>query len=62
VSFADFFARYVAGADPLPYEDLLRRAGLRIEMQGGSVSIGEDSAAGARQRRLRTGLLQGTTN
>lgn len=61
-SFADFFARYVAGADPLPYEDILRRAGLHFEMQGGSVTIKEDSAASGRQRNIRSGLLQGTTN
>jgi predicted metalloprotease with PDZ domain len=29
-SFADFFARYVSGAEPLPYTDLLSRAGLEL--------------------------------
>jgi predicted metalloprotease with PDZ domain len=62
VSFAEFFQRYIAGAEPLPYEDILRRAGLGIEMQSGSVTIKEDSAASERPRSIRTGLLQGTTN
>jgi predicted metalloprotease with PDZ domain len=30
VSFADFFAKYVSGAEPLPYADLLTRAGLQL--------------------------------
>jgi len=29
-SFADFFAKYVSGAEPLPYSDLLSRAGLEL--------------------------------
>jgi len=29
-SFAEFFRKYVAGAEPLPYEDTLRRAGLEF--------------------------------
>jgi len=29
-SFADFFAKYVSGAEPLPYTDLLSRAGLEL--------------------------------
>jgi len=29
-SFADFFAKYVSGAEPLPYTDLLARAGLEL--------------------------------
>ena len=29
-SFADFFAKYVSGAEPLPYSDLLARAGLEL--------------------------------
>jgi len=61
-SFADFFARYVAGVDPLPYEDILGRAGLRFQMQGESVSIDEDRGAGERARRIRAGLLRGTTD
>ncbi|MGH9817129.1 MAG: M61 family metallopeptidase, partial [Candidatus Acidiferrales bacterium] len=41
VSFADFFARYVAGAEPLPYEDTLRRAGLIFRLQGDRARIEE---------------------
>src|SRR5271157_6608779 len=29
-SFADFFAKYVSGAEPLPYSDVLARAGLEV--------------------------------
>ncbi len=58
--FANFFARYVAGTDALPYEDILRRAGLRFQMQGDRAKVEEDPAAGERQRRIREGLLQGT--
>jgi predicted metalloprotease with PDZ domain len=61
-SLADFFTRYVAGADPLPYEDILTRGGLRFQMQGDSAKISEDRGAGERQRRIREGLLRGTTN
>jgi predicted metalloprotease with PDZ domain len=30
VSLADFFARYVSGAEPLPYSDFLARGGLEL--------------------------------
>lgn len=62
VSFADFFARYVAGAEPLPYEDTLRRAGLQFTRGSDGVRIEELPQATERQRRIRAGLLQGTTN
>lgn len=60
-SFAEFFARYVAGAEPLPYEEILRKAGLHFEMGAGSATIHEDRRAGELARRIRTGLLQGST-
>lgn len=62
VSFADFFARYVAGAEPLPYEDTLRRAGLHLTREGDGMRIEELPQATERQRRIRTGLLRGTTD
>ncbi|MGH9794427.1 MAG: M61 family metallopeptidase [Candidatus Acidiferrales bacterium] len=62
VSFADFFARYVAGAEPLPYEDILRRAGLGFTQEGDGVRIEELPQATERQRRLRAGLLRGSTD
>lgn len=32
-SFEEFFARYVSGAEPLPYTDLLSRAGLALQQR-----------------------------
>ncbi len=32
-SFSDFFTRYIAGVDPLPYERLFSTVGLRLEKQ-----------------------------
>lgn len=61
-SFADFFARYVAGTEVLPYEDILRRAGLRFRMEGDRASVDEDPGAGERAQRIRTGLVRGTTD
>lgn len=60
VSFTEFFTRYVAGADPLPYEDVLRRAGLRLERSGDRAGITEDPAANNRQQRIRRGLVEGS--
>lgn len=62
VSFAEFFARYVAEAEPLPYEDTLRRAGLAFTLQGDGARIEESPTASERQRRIRAGLLRGTTD
>lgn len=62
VSLADFFSRYVAGVEPLPYADILGRAGLQIQLQGERARIDHMAGASDRQRRIRDGLLQGTTN
>ncbi len=59
---AEFFARYVAGTDPLPVDEWLERAGLRRERNGDRSSITEIVPATDRQRRLREGLLRGTTD
>jgi len=66
-SFTDFFARYVAGTDELPYADTLAKAGLRVaEMHNANGDVGfaisELPDAGPKQRRIREGMLHGTTN
>jgi predicted metalloprotease with PDZ domain len=66
VSFADFFRRYVAGVDEIPYDKFLSTAGLKLQ-QGGAkgqrvFSIAEMPNASERQRRIREGLLRGTTD
>lgn len=60
VSLESFFSRYVAGVEPLPYADLLAKAGLQFEMQGDRARIQELSGVSDRQRRIREGLLRGT--
>jgi predicted metalloprotease with PDZ domain len=66
-NFKDFFARYVAGTDELPYADTLAKAGLRVSETrnaNGDVSftVSELPDAGPKQRRIREGILHGTTN
>jgi predicted metalloprotease with PDZ domain len=66
-SFADFFRRYVAGVDDIPYDEFLAAAGLRLDLHGvGGVgaqySIVEIPHPTDRQLRIREGLLRGTTN
>ncbi|MCL6481783.1 MAG: hypothetical protein K6U02_08650 [Firmicutes bacterium] len=58
----EFFARYVAGTDPLPADEWLERAGLRRERNGGRSTIVEMVPATERQRRIREGLLRGATD
>lgn len=64
--FGDFFRRYVAGVDELPYDDFLSIAGLELKRSrnGGMdvYSIAELSQAKERQLRIREGMLHGTTN
>ena len=64
--FKDFFARYVAGTDEIPYNTLLSAAGLQVNLDpvknGPAYSIAEIPNANDRQRRIRDGLLHGTTN
>lgn len=66
-SFKDFFGRYVSGTQEIPYNDFLGLAGLAL--QPGShessvprYSIVELPQSTDRQRRIREGLLHGTTN
>jgi len=60
-SFEDFFRRYVSGVDELPYNQILSIAGLELKTDAG-YSIGELSHSSDRQRRIREGLLRGSTD
>jgi predicted metalloprotease with PDZ domain len=65
-SFGDFFSRYVAGADEIPYNDFLSAAGLELKSEGAGpgtrYSIAEMSNPTPEQRRIREGLFRGTTD
>ena len=61
-TLADFFARYVAGTDPLPGAAMLERAGLTLRQSGTNFEIEEMANPSERQRRIRDGLLTGATN
>jgi predicted metalloprotease with PDZ domain len=72
-SFEDFFRRYVSGTDEIPYDDFLSKAGLELKIDasrsaysaaraGLPYSISEISNPTDRQRRIREGLLHGTTD
>jgi predicted metalloprotease with PDZ domain len=61
-SFEDFFRRYVAGADEIPYDDFFSLAGLTLKHNDTSYSVSETPNATARQRRIREGILRGTTD
>ncbi|MGH9573390.1 MAG: hypothetical protein ACRD40_07670 [Candidatus Acidiferrales bacterium] len=64
--FTDFFARYVAGTDEIPYTKFLGLAGLTLTSEprdgGQRYVIAETPQANERQLRIRQGLLHGTTN
>lgn len=60
-SFEDFFRRYVSGVDELPYNQILAIAGLELKTESG-YSISELGHATDRQRRIREGLLRGSTD
>jgi predicted metalloprotease with PDZ domain len=71
-SFEDFFGRYVSGTAEIPYNDFLALAGLELKANaaesgdeggqpGGHLSISEIAHPSERQRRIREGLLRGTT-
>jgi len=73
-SFQDFFRRYVFGTEEIPYNDFLSIAGLELRTRDGAssanpgahaappYSIAEISNPTDRQRRIREGLLRGTTD
>jgi len=63
--FADFFRRYVAGTDELPSAEILALAGMKLtwrQEQRRIAEIQENPAATGKQRRIRDGLLKGTTD
>jgi predicted metalloprotease with PDZ domain len=60
-SFEDFFRRYVSGVDEIPYNDFLAGAGLQLKTDAG-FSITEVPHPTDRQRRIREGLLHGSTD
>ena len=73
LDLADFFARYVAGADDLPLADWLARAGITLKPSGERrVSSSDESAQtysveqiahpSDKQLRIRDGLLKGTVD
>jgi predicted metalloprotease with PDZ domain len=66
-NFHDFFARYVAGTDEIPYTEILAKAGLTVSSVQGprgaqEFHVSEMKDASEKQRRIRDGLLKGTTN
>jgi predicted metalloprotease with PDZ domain len=65
-SFKDFFARYVAGTDEIPYNDFFSLAGLQLsaasQRNAPPDAITEIPHPTDRQRRIREGFLRGTTN
>jgi predicted metalloprotease with PDZ domain len=64
--FKDFFARYVAGTDEIPYDKFFSVAGLALssDSRGGAPQfpITEIAHPTDRQRRILDGLLHGTTD
>lgn len=71
-SFQNFFRRYVAGTDEIPYNDFLGVAGLQVKAAaagqdnlgaqlGPMYVITEIDHPSERQRRIREGVLRGTT-
>jgi predicted metalloprotease with PDZ domain len=61
---ADFFRRYVAGTDELPFAGLLARAGLLLKDQGNlrGYTVEELPHPTDRQRLILDGILHGTTS
>jgi predicted metalloprotease with PDZ domain len=57
---ADFFRRYVAGTDELPFADWLSNAGLALRASGERREVEEMRQASERQRRILGGLLSGS--
>ncbi len=66
-TFEEFFRRYVAGVDEIPFDNFLGAAGLQLKFEGvkgvgAQYSIVEAPHPTDRQRRILDGLLRGTTN
>jgi predicted metalloprotease with PDZ domain len=60
-SFDDFFRRYISGVDEIPYNQILAIAGLELRTDSG-FSISELGHTTDRQRRIREGMLRGSTD
>ncbi|MGA8871581.1 MAG: hypothetical protein WB460_10615 [Candidatus Acidiferrales bacterium] len=71
--FQDFFRSYVGGTDEIPYNDFLGLAGLQVNRAaldqkslgaqlGTMYTISEIEHPSERQRRIREGMLRGTTD
>ncbi|HTU36342.1 MAG TPA: hypothetical protein VMF66_21265 [Candidatus Acidoferrum sp.] len=64
--FGDFFRRYVAGVDEIPYDKFLAFAGLELrtsrEKDQEVYSIAEQPQATERELTIREGMLRGTTD
>ena len=60
-SFEEFFRRYVSGISEIPYNDFLDLAGLQLKSDV-VYSISEIPHPTDRQRRIREGLLHGSTD
>jgi predicted metalloprotease with PDZ domain len=52
----DFYRRYVAGRDPLPYQSVLPRGGIAVAVQGRAVSLKPDPGATASARAVFAGI------
>jgi predicted metalloprotease with PDZ domain len=72
-SFQDFFGRYVAGTDEIPYDHFFGIAGLEVKRAalnqeslgaqlGPTYLVTEIDHPTERQRRIREGVLRGTTD
>ncbi len=61
-SFADFFDRYIAGTDEIPYANFLSAAGLELQIGTGRAAVGEVAHPSDRQRRILEGVLRGSTD
>jgi predicted metalloprotease with PDZ domain len=57
--FSDFFRRYVAGVEELPYEATLAKVGLALVRADGRYRVVPDERAGAAERGLGEAWLEG---
>jgi predicted metalloprotease with PDZ domain len=60
-SIEEFFRRYIAGTDVLPYAEFLARAGLEMRRDGPDFRVVEMRRPTDKQRRIREGILRGVT-
>jgi predicted metalloprotease with PDZ domain len=60
-SFDEFFRRYISGVAEIPYNQILGIAGLELKTDSG-YTISELGRTTDRQRRMREGMLRGSTD